>query len=920
MDSWDVSNLSGTQYFYLDYKPKDIYNATIQFTGGIDENDDPNYANIGSCSGSTIGNFNTAYSILNNKDYSVSANYYATYPAQIGIGGYVLKTLGGSGAYIFNSSGKILVSENAVSFNEYDFTTLKQPIIIGIKSGAGVFYNSSLLFSELGVIAIPTATPTSTPNPNPNSTVNGFFHFYDYSTNLDLKNVSVGYCSIQTPSWCTGGYTNNGGIVELDNLPANVWGSLSAGKTGYISIMDERHYPFKNPTTGVYNAVEYLSPIGGITPTPTITATPSITATTTPQPTQTIPSNQNPFLTITVKDQLNSSLISNVGINFKDTTNTSKPWLNVTAYGGSITFSASYNPNDNTQLIRGHLYTISLVKAGYVTETDYNQLLQDASGYGYMLMPATYTPTGGYITLQIQLWDTSTNLAISKPLSGTIKITNQSSIWNNTYNNPQYGLASFTGITPAQGYKVDINLEGYMPYIGYYTGSSSQAGTIQYFYANLVPSTILPSSYILTVNPSAGTFNDTYNLVITGDLSNAKSIIFKFSSPIWNPTLLQVGSYYTSYQLVGGVWKIWDGSAWQTSSLPQSINVKFPSSTGGNDVYTISAYITSSTDQSYVAIAKINLISAGKIAVSIVAYDMDNLLPTSGQISDFTSYVLDVYQNVWYNHTYTVSDFNNAYLYLSAGTEIYYYGSSQPTYADTALKYEYIDANNLNKIEYDFMKNINIFGATNVTIRTHVTDVTGNPIIAAKVVYSDGQICYTSDRGSCTITGLNNSYYSSVVSAYGYASGTGHLTASTLVTNNVIEIVLIKAIPTISIYPTINATTIPTIVTPAAWNDQNATVCGANSTNFIDYAKNLMACNGLNTGLSQSLGLAAIIIIIFVLIGSWKGAGIGAAIGGVIGFILSFALGLIPFVILALLIVLLILITAVLMFGKTPTG
>lgn len=118
--------------------------------------------------------------------------------------------------------------------------------------------------------------------------------------------------------------------------------------------------------------------------------------------------------------------------------------------------------------------------------------------------------------------------------------------------------------------------------------------------------------------------------------------------------------------------------------------------------------------------------------------------------------------------------------------------------------------------------------------------------------------------------------------------------------------------------PTTATPTITPVTTGAAWSTNETAICGVLSTDssFVDYFKNLLACNGLRTALSQSIALAALIIILFVVVGGKYGKGIGSAIGGIIGFVIAFTLGLIPFVVLALVLVILVLLAIIILGAR----
>jgi hypothetical protein len=156
-------------------------------------------------------------------------------------------------------------------------------------------------------------------------------------------------------------------------------------------------------------------------------------------------------------------------------------------------------------------------------------------------------------------------------------------------------------------------------------------------------------------------------------------------------------------------------------------------------------------------------------------------------------------------------------------------------------------------------------------------------------------------------------------------SKTGFVSASKVINTGVInpyEVYLyLTPLGVISPTPTFPPIVTPSpqpIVTPAAWSNGNASVCGvvADNRSILDYLKSQAACNGFKDAMSQSLLIAAIIIMLCMSMGAAKGKAAGGIVGAIVGFVLAFALGVIPFMVLALIIVLLVLVAMIYVLAK----
>ena len=170
------------------------------------------------------------------------------------------------------------------------------------------------------------------------------------------------------------------------------------------------------------------------------------------------------------------------------------------------------------------------------------------------------------------------------------------------------------------------------------------------------------------------------------------------------------------------------------------------------------------------------------------------------------------------------------------------------------------------------------------------------------VINYDG---YTNNAGVVTFI-INND---SVVKATASKSGFSASTVTETITGQTYAMLITLNSP--YIIPTSTPYTIPPTVAPTITSiggtviSSNATVCNATSDGtIIGELKKNIACMGFKDYLSQSLALAALIVMVFMLVGGRYGKGLGTALGAVVGFVLSLALGIIPFWVFVALIIL----------------
>lgn len=647
----------------------------------------------------------------------------------------------------------------------------------------------------------------------------------------------------------------------------------------------------------------------GITPTPTLT----------PTPTPTGQSNTTGYIKIKGYDALNLTDIAGLSIGMLDVDDVASGWFNVTANNGTYTYNG-YGTGGNKPFVMNHRYMFSLSKTGYVTYTTQGLTYQGGStggiAYDFPLTPTAYVPVSSNFVLAISLLNQGQ--PVKDDLVGTVKIFNQSSSWTATVTNPENGYINFAGLTPSASYKIEVNLEGYENYVGYFASSSAMGGTTQYYYANLESTNQLPSTFTLTVTPQTGTVNDTYTVKIDGDLSSATKVTIRTSSETKGPMFMLSGNYYTQYSKVGGTWKQWDGSSYSVTASPTgNILAKIQNPYPYDDVYTVTAYITINGNV-YDCSDTINIVAQGTEYVQIVAYDTG----TGGmdaRMSEFSVYIHDLYTDLWINKTYTYQNFlTENTLTTTPGAALYYYGTALG-YKDTTPKTLYVKEGQTNSIQLMFYpSSLEPPSADNVTLFASVTNNGGIPLMGASVHFSDGQICLTKATGRCSVTALNNTFYSAYAThSAGYTSGSASITTNKATTN---EIKLVLAtmtltptgvIPTWTKQPTAN---ISTPATPKTWDDTTAYTCGQNSSTWMGWFKSNLACNGCETAMCQSFVIVALIFMFFMGFGGRYGKGIGAGIGAIVALAVCLAMALIPFWFVAVVIVILLLFIGIILF------
>jgi len=775
-------------------------------------------------------------------------------------GGYVEYCLDNSTrgcSYTFNSSVKSTI---------WSYVSCQKSGFEG-QAHFNTVWNRADLNNDLSVLF--TVVPSSG-----NQTLNVTFYPVILGTNINRAVWDYdGHLGSETK------YTNiNSPFYKEYNVAGHFLPKLTVYDNNGVALSASQHID-------VYNYTQNITPTPTLTP--IVTPTGGINGTNVSEP-----------ITVYLQDYYNLSAIPTVSIGMQDMNDISAGWRNITTgINGEYSFSG-YGTGGNIPLVNGHRYWLQFQKSGYKTKDSEITYTNVFSRNGYYLTPNEYNPTSSNFVLEVNLHSTTTGI-INSAKTGTVTISNQSSSWTSISSNPPAGVVIFTGLTPSASYKFDIALSGYKAYTGYFASSSSMAGTTQYYHAYLEDTTNLPSSYTLSISPTAGTINDTYFLKINGDLSNAQSISFRYTPLGSNMYHFTSGAGQTDYSLVSGTWKQWDGSTYSISSSPLSgVNAKLLSYVPLTDEVTVTAYITSTTGNIYQTSTTLNIVSSGNNPVMIVAYDMSGSGGADAALmTDYTSHIMDVYSGIWVNTTYNQGNFASALYSARTGGAIYYYGSAIG-YLDTIPITKTIMEGG--SIQYRFYKNNLPPTVDNVTLYGMVQTSSSVPIPNAKVIFSDGQKCFTNTAGSCGVYALNNHYYSATGSAYGYTAGTAGITTSNT-SSNVITIVLLKTTTTTSPYSGISTPK----VTPTFTNTsgmQNTTpltevACIDDTSNLRPYElfMNFIACMGVKGGIQQGFVLSALMMFIFAMGLSRYGKGLGTLAGVIIGAVTSFGMGILPF-------------------------
>ena len=240
ISSWIPGNETGAQELALYYSQSALYNMKVQ--GPNNHVIEPGTGIMFLRTGARLvgDGEGIPYRTIYNKDTGVQATYTATEPEGLGIAGSVSKTSGTGQAFIFNASGAtVLTSESQISGSRFNFTILPEPIIIGIRSPSGTFYNSSVLFSGISPepTTVPTTVPTVIPTANPYNPPLPAGYVRSMAECVDLGSNRISGCNIQLLDVENGSWSNktdSWGYWFIDTLPGHTIDSYG-DKTGYNS-------------------------------------------------------------------------------------------------------------------------------------------------------------------------------------------------------------------------------------------------------------------------------------------------------------------------------------------------------------------------------------------------------------------------------------------------------------------------------------------------------------------------------------------------------------------------------------------------------------------------------------------------------------------------------------------------------------
>lgn len=221
-DNWNITGLTGDKYLTLNFNHNNLYNISGHaFTN-------PSVypsAGTGAFEMNTGGNFLGGPWVWNKNNY-VASNYTVTRPSGLGISGSVNKMGYNSRAFVTNSTGGTITSDTSANPNTFSFNILDNtPIYIKMLTPAGVWYNSSALFSPPS-----TPTPTVSPTPEPGSWSNISFTT-QYANTTKIANVFVklklyyegGPMGPDDWQQAVDGYTDSNGYILFQEVDLDGW-------------------------------------------------------------------------------------------------------------------------------------------------------------------------------------------------------------------------------------------------------------------------------------------------------------------------------------------------------------------------------------------------------------------------------------------------------------------------------------------------------------------------------------------------------------------------------------------------------------------------------------------------------------------------------------------------------------------------
>lgn len=437
--------------------------------------------------------------------------------------------------------------------------------------------------------------------------------------------------------------------------------------------------------------------------------------------------------------------------------------------------------------------------------------------------------------------------------------------------------------------------------------------------------------YIYSVTPSS---INSLNEYVTGILSvngvNPTNIKYFKISDITEDTnhpnfYNESNNYYYSYNFLktGNQWFAYNLSSGYSVNmspiygygvLPNNLRLYFKE----GDTHSIRVTIIDNNDLYYYAYATVIVNTIGKYEHAW--YPTDYV--TGDFISGASVNIKDMQTNVWDNQT--VYSLNDCWRLLNEGW--YEVRANASGYENQNNGAQYINVNGESELitmypsDYNPLSNLT---ASNIYINVRDDDTGGGIYQAVVQILPDNVNKYTGISGTSEFLNMSNeTTYQLRVSKTGYSSISEYFTTNAY--NYYLNVFLEKGTGAITLVPTTSiptATPIP-VFTPSGWINGTATVCvpqnmlPANTT-IIGAMKNNLACFGLESAQTQSLGLAGLIVMIFILAGARYGKSMGAVLGSVVGFVLSLGAGLIPFWVFAALLVLLGLATALIIWAKS---
>jgi hypothetical protein len=239
MDNYNMTGLTGDTVLYLNYTRGNLYNVTAAACKA-------NFYTVtmpvgGSSFIADATTYVTDPYITNNYNVDFWNSYIVTKPSGPGISGTIHKHSGSNGilssgrAFVFNGTSDAVITndptQNTVDLN---FSTTAGSIKIGVVSGLGVWYNSSILFAT----AVPTVTPTPT------------------------TTIPAGYVRNNLYIWDSGDSQITGADINILDVEAGTWTNYTADADGWVTI-DTLPYHTVNvyahyPTPNIYLPNEIL--------------------------------------------------------------------------------------------------------------------------------------------------------------------------------------------------------------------------------------------------------------------------------------------------------------------------------------------------------------------------------------------------------------------------------------------------------------------------------------------------------------------------------------------------------------------------------------------------------------------------------------------------------------------------------------